>query len=148
MKKTYASFFAVYKRSQELGNPLTRQEVVLEFTGGRTDSLRELKETELKQLVAQMQRNNGDTYQPKKDDKADQMRKAIIAIFRSMGRSVSEAKSWSEKQGVRGVKKGFNAYSTQELYVLITIAEKVRADYEKAVRKGLRAWSEKEDYEV
>jgi hypothetical protein len=48
---------------------------------------------------------------------------------------VADAIAWAEKQGVKGVKKKFNDYTTGELYVLIGIAEKVLSDWEKGVRK-------------
>jgi len=131
MKNKYASFFAAYNASVMKGNSYTKEEVVKNFTNGIKTSLKELTVWELQELTRRLT-----SLAPKQNnDKADKMRKAIIAIFKSMNKTVDDAKDWAEKQGVKGIKKPFNNYTTGELYVLITIAEKIKTDYNKAVRK-------------
>lgn len=132
----YAAFFAALKASQAAGNPCTKEEVVREFTDGFKESLRELSDIELNELVRRLTALNP---QPSAlDPKADKMRKAIIAIFRSMGRTVDNAKAWAEKQGAFKNKRPFNEYSAQELHVLIRLAEKVKSDHLAAQRKTIR----------
>lgn len=136
MANPYTAFFSAYNASQKAGNRSSKEEVVLDFTKGRTASLRDLSQNELKQLVDSL--NNLSGFKPKvTNDKADRMRKAIIAIFKKMGRPTTAAVAWAEKQGVRGIKKPFNEYTTQELHVLIQIAEKVLSDWQKAIRKSI-----------
>lgn len=130
----YTKFFAAYNASVKRGNPNTKEETVRQFTNGRTGSLQDLSEWELQELTRNLTALTGNAYQPS-DVKADRMRKSIIAIFKSIGRSVEDAKSWAEKQGVNGIKKPFNKYTTQELFILIKVAEKVRKDYNDAIRK-------------
>lgn len=132
MKNKYAPFFAAYNKSVQMGNPYTKEEVLKDFTNGIKTSLKDLSIWELQELTRRLtslalpQQNN---------DKADKMRKAIIAIFKSMNRTVEDAKAWAEKQGVKGTKKPFNAYTTGELYVLIAVAEKIKYDWQKSIRK-------------
>lgn len=125
MANKYSSFYTALKRHPQL----TKEQAVLDFTNGQTDSLKALDHWELQELTRNLNNINI------KSDKADKMRKAVIAIFRRMGRTVDDAIAWAEKQGVKGQKKPFNDYTTGELYVLIGIAEKVLKDWEKGVRQ-------------
>lgn len=138
MANQYARFFAAFKNSQLKGNPFTKEEVVSNFTNGRTGSLKDLSHFELNELSRSLSLLAPEK-QPTRpaDDKADKMRKAIIAIFKSVGKTTTDAITWAEKQGVRGQKKKFNDYSTGDLFVLIGICEKVRADKLKNIRKEL-----------
>ena len=134
MKNKYAPFFAAFKDSQIRGNINTKEEQIRAFTGGQKSSLKELTLWELQELTRSLR-----LLAPAQNinDKADKMRKAIIAIFKSMGRQTTDAITWAEKQGVRGNKKAFNHYTTGELYVLIGIAEKIKADWQKSIRKNI-----------
>lgn len=134
MKNQYAPFFAAYNASVKAGNSLSKEEQINIFTNGRTSSLKELSHWELQELTRSLCMV---APAPVVNDKADKMRKAIIAIYRSMGRTVADAIAWAEKQGVKGTKKQFNQYTTGELYVLIGIAEKIKADWSKSIRKQI-----------
>jgi hypothetical protein len=134
MKNKYAPFFAAYNRSKMAGNPHTKEEVIRSFTNDRTTSLKDLDHWELQELTRRLSAMTPATV---KDPKADKMRKAIIAIFRSMDRSVEDAKKWAEKQGVKGTKKEFNEYTTGELHVLIGIAEKIKSDWMHGIRNRI-----------
>jgi hypothetical protein len=138
MKNKYASFFAVYSNSVKKGNPFTKEEVISNFTNGRTSSLKQLDHWELQELTRNLNQLTPSINHSADKTKTDKMRKAIIAIFYSMDRTVAEAKAWAEKQGVRGVKKSFNQYTTGELYVLISIAEKIKTDWQKSIRKKIQ----------
>jgi len=135
MKNKYALFYAAFNTSTKKGNSNTKEEMVQQFTNGRTNSLKDLDEVELQELIKQLQFIAYGS--AAKESKANKMRKAIIAIFYSMGKTVSEAKQWSEKQGAKGIKKSFNDYTTGELFVLISIAEKIKSDWQKSIRKQL-----------
>jgi hypothetical protein len=130
MKNKYSPFFAAYNASVKKGNPSSKEETIKDFTNGRTTSLKDLSVWELQELTRSLQ-----YLTPAPNDKADKMRKGIIAIFKSMNRTLEDAKEWTEKQGVKGIKKPFNSYTTGELYVLIAIAEKIKTDWEKSIRK-------------
>ncbi len=133
MKNKYSPFYTAYATSVQQGNPYTKEEVVQNFTEGRTGSLKQLTAWELQELVRSL-RSIAKPATPE-NDKADKMRKAIIAIFKSMNKTTASAIQWAEKQGVKSIKKGFNQYSTGELYVLIQIAEKIKQDWQKSIRK-------------
>ena len=75
------------------------------------------------------------TWQYPGGEKANNMRRGIIAIFKNTGRSTAQAIAWAEKQGVHGQKKAFNDYTTGELYVLLGLAEKIRTQQEQKTRK-------------
>jgi hypothetical protein len=134
MRNKYSQFFAAFNTSVKRGNPYSKEEQIKIFTNSRTSSLKDLSDWELQELTRSLQVSSPVT--PSGDGgKADKMRKAIIAIFRSMNRTVDDAKAWAEKQGVRGEKKPFNDYTPGELYVLIGIAEKIKQDWMKSIRK-------------
>ncbi len=136
----YANFFSAYNAAKKAGSRLSHEEVISDFTKGRTISLKECDALEIGQMAALLRQQAGPKAPPAEPpggERADKMRKAIIAIFKSIGHSVQHAKAWAEKQGVEGVKKGFNEYTTQELFVLIQVAEKVKADYQASVRKTI-----------
>ncbi len=128
----FSAFFSAYNASVKCGNRLSREEQISEFTQGRTDSLKDLTHDELKELTRRLMGTV-----PPPDPKADKMRKSIIAIFHNMNKTPKDAIAWAEKQGVKGLKKPFNSYSTGELFVLIRIAEKVLSDYQNAIRKAI-----------
>lgn len=132
----YSPFFAAYNHSLTRGNTLTKEEQVQQFTRGRTQSLKDLTDAELAELTRALRILL--LPPPPQNKKEDSMRKAIIAIFKSMGRQTADAIQWAEKQGAKGVKKKFNDYSTGELFILITIAEKIKADFTKSIRQKIQ----------
>lgn len=135
----YTKFFAAYNSSVKRGNPNSKEEVVSQFTDKRTSSLKDLSEFELQELTRNLNGLSATHKWKPPDVEADKMRKSIIAIFKNTGRTVDDAKNWAEKQGVNGVKKSFNKYTKQELFVLIRVAEKVKMDQDAAIRKKLRS---------
>ena len=141
----YARFYASYNTSVKCGNSASKEEVVFEFTGGRTTSLRELSEVELNDLIDQL--NQKSTIQGTKKYSKDEtarntMRRAIIAQFHCAGRDgVRAAKAWAEKQGATidhvNIKRRFNEYTQPELISLIKKAEKMRVSDMKTISKQL-----------
>lgn len=144
-RSKYSQFFAIYNEARISGGmPYTYKEVVMDFTGRRTDSLKELSELELEVLCLNLKRlstgNNGrnSEYYRMADRTRDKMRKAIISQFKSIGSTTQAAIAWAEKYGVFGVKKRFNDYDEQELWQLIRNAEQVKEDHIKSVNKKLK----------
>lgn len=134
----YTPFFAAFAAATKRGLSSTRDEVVAEFTDGRTQSIKYLSDYELQELCRRLNTLSGAGYSPTAENqKADKMRKSIIAIFYSMNKTAEQAKAWAEKQGIDGIKKPFNAYKTQELWRLIRIAEKIKQDHDNVLRKTL-----------
>lgn len=131
---SYAQFFAILKEANQRGLDMSYQEAVLDFTDGRTSSLKDLAPWELQELQRNLRLFSRGDRTP--GDKTDTMRKAIIAIFKSIGKDVAAAKAWAEKYGVKGVKRGFNDYTAQELYVLIRNAEKMKRDFITALNRS------------
>lgn len=133
MQNKYSRFFALLKQTNQ-----TKEEVISNFTNGRTDSLRGLYLREFQEMERQLIRLSSGNNTPANNhvnNTGDKQRKAIIAIFKSIGKTTENAKAWAEKYGVKGEKKNFNDYTNQELYILIRNAEKMKADFIKSVNK-------------
>lgn len=136
MKGRYSRVFAIIGSINKAGGAVSHKEVVKEFTEGRTASLSDLSDDELRQLEQNL--SSMAPKQPKVDysnDPLDSTRKAIISQFLSIGRTAEHAKAWAEKYGVNGVKKPFNEYTGQELYQLVQNAKKVKQGFIKSVNK-------------
>lgn len=136
MKGRYSRVFAIIGSINRAGGEVNRKELVKEFTNGRTTSLSDLSDEELKlleqKLSAMAPRQQKVDYT---NDPLDSSRKAIISQFLSVGRTAGEAIAWAEKYGVNGVKKPFNQYTGQELFILIQNAKKVKQSFIKSVNR-------------
>lgn len=139
----YSHFYAAFNTAVKKGCNYSKEELVDDFTKGRTASLKELSDGELREIVMQL---NGRTstgseswkkppVMTEAEKKRDNMRKVIISIFKFMGKTTGDAIAWAEKYGCGGNKRRFNDYNEQELYVLIRNAETVKEDFLKAIRK-------------
>lgn len=125
-KARYSAVFAIIKQINQFDKEYTYQDAVSYYTGGKTNSLKDLSDEELKGLVAvlgRMARNTDNAYTA---DPRDKQRKAIIAIFKRKGKTVQDAIAWAEKRGVKGEKRNFNDYTGQELYNLTIAAENIK----------------------
>lgn len=134
----YARFFALLKQVNLNGVPYSKEEAVSDFTNRRTESLSDLSSWELQQLertLSAMTATKTGTV-PEGDEKRDKMRKGIIAIFKSIGRTSQDAITWAETKGVYRKKKAFNDYTGRELWQLIRNAEKMKKDFIQSVNKG------------
>jgi hypothetical protein len=124
---SYSRFFTLLREVNKQGTSYTYKELVSHFTKGRTDSLKSISQNEYNELC-----NSLEVMLPKyKNDKA---RKAIIAIFKSIGKTTTEAIVWAENNGVDGQKKKFNDYNGQELVKLIRVAEKIKQHKIKSIQ--------------
>lgn len=139
MSNIYSRFFSLIKQINNTGVAITKEEVIEDFTSGRTNSLKSLDFREFQELERQLiaRVSNVKTASDFKNDPRDAQRKAIISQFKSIGRSASNAIDWAEKYGVNGVKKRFNDYDASELFILTKNAEKVKNDYIVSVNKKL-----------
>jgi hypothetical protein len=114
---------------------LTKERLCCDYSIGRTQSLRELTQLEYNALEKWLETNAPGNVKPAINQQHDKQRKAIIAIFRSMGKTVDDAKAWAESNGCDGVKKRFNEYNGQELYKLIRAAENIKQSHDKKVNR-------------
>lgn len=136
MKNNYARLFAIIARVNKSGGNITHKQLVYNFTGGRTESLKDLSFAEFQELERQLMKLSPVKYEPKHDP-LDASRKAVIAQFRSIGRTAGDAIAWAEKYGAKGIKRRFNDYTGQELYILIKNAERVKSDFIRAVNNKI-----------
>jgi hypothetical protein len=139
----YARFFALLGQANRNGCTLTKEEVIMDVTDKRTNSLSslshwELQEAERRLSAVTVQSQLGIPVPGSQEEKKDRMRKAIISQFLGIGKTVADAKAWAEKYGVFGQKKQFNDYTEQELYQLIKNAEKMKRDAIKAINRKIR----------
>lgn len=128
MKNKFSAFFAAYNESVKRGNPFTKEEVVSNFTLGRTSSVKELNMAELQLLVSRLQHTNECT-------RRDKMVKKIIAMAWEMGVLYREKKvttqcgiiettnysrldEWMTKNSY--LKKKLSAYTYAELPKLVS----------------------------
>jgi len=139
MKNQYARVFAIINQLNAQGAAVTKEDLVFDFTGGKHCSLSALSFQEFKEFERQIVNISPNKYTSTDyvNDKNDKLRKAIIAIFKSIGRTVDDCKAWAENYGVNGQKKPFNNYNTKELWLLRRNAEKVKRDFIKAAAKKL-----------
>lgn len=91
-----------------------KSNLVSGFTQHRTESSREMNDTEARALIAHLQGE-----QDKSKIACDKKRKKLIALSYSIGENDHFVKGWAEKYGVNGVKRKFNDYNKQELHLLI-----------------------------
>lgn len=136
MKNNYARIFAIISRINKSGGNMTHMQAVKDFTNGRTESLKDLSFAEVQEMERSLQKLFPNKYEAKHDP-LDSSRKAVIAQFRSIGRTAGDAIAWAEKYGVMGIKKRFNDYTGQELYLLTKNAEKVKSDFIRAVNNKI-----------
>lgn len=149
---SYAQFYTLLKQTNA-----DKEALIADFTGGRTTSIRELSTGEYNALCASLRKSLSPTPavtpspsgragvglpsgRAGEGQKADKMRKAIISYFYQMDydNPVLEAKQWAEKMGARGVKRRFNDYDTQELFILLSKAQQALNDYKMSIRKHLK----------
>lgn len=114
--------------------------LVAGFTAGRTEHSSEMNVDEAQGLIAYL---NAQSFNAKdggvltENRLLDKKRKAIIAQFRSIGKSANDAIAWVESREWKGKRAKINDFSAQELHVILTAAKKMKSDFEKAIRKQL-----------
>lgn len=121
MPNKYSQFFAVLKKLD-----LPKEEVIADFTEGRTESLKELSDGEFGEMMRRLGKYN--TPPP-----GNQTRRKMISLAWDMrkGKTSQEVVKWLNEWCLQQkFKKGLNALSPAELGVLCTVLEtKVYKDY-------------------
>jgi len=138
-KRNYGQFFALLKQLQAIAPDLDREDIIYDFTAGRTKSLKELGQLEYNDLLIKMKMQGNQHYSP-----GQHMRRKIIAMFHDMGYKKSGSQGtidmvrvneWCVKLGY--LKKPLNDHSVIELTKLVTQAKYVHQDYIKQISKCL-----------
>lgn len=140
MKGKFSRVFAIIADINKAGGDVTYKELLKGFTNNRTDSLSSLEHRELQEFersLMRLQSQTDLTDADYKNDPLNQTRRAIIAQFKSIGRTTEAAIEWAEKYGVNGEKRKFNDYTGQQLFVLLQNAKNVKSDYIKSANKKL-----------
>ena len=123
----YSKYFAIEKQLKATGMHVDRAELIADFTQGRTESLRELTPTEYRELTNHMSAMLGDAQF--KDNKADRMRKKVIALLCNCGYTKNN-KPDMERINLWCINRGhgkcpLNDYKEESLPALIYQAEQM-----------------------
>jgi hypothetical protein len=97
-----------------------KADLVYSFSGGRTESSRELSTNEAAALILHLKGRK-----PTESYDCEQKRKRLIGMSYGIGQNAEFVKKWCEKYGVGGAKKRFNEYNSRELSGLIAKFAKV-----------------------
>ena len=134
--KEYKQFFTVFKKLTSIGHKESRQELVYQFTSGRTESLRDLTTSEYKSLVYFLNESFQALNQKVIQAETNKKRK-VIALFCQMGYKVgaqadiNRINAWCISHG--HLKKRLNYYSGADLNKLVTQAELVYKSFIQSV---------------
>ncbi|MOA20004.1 hypothetical protein D3C78_1404200 [compost metagenome] len=115
---------------------------VYDFSGGRTESSREMFPSEAKKLIDHLElMDRAENGVNEEKDKADRQRKKIIAIARKMGWEIGtypdrkadmiRINKWCQEKGFG--KKTLNSYSLKELPKLVYQFDQVYQSYLKSL---------------
>lgn len=137
MQNNYKEFFTLYGIAIKQGCTFSREELITDFSKGKKKSLKDLTPGEYREFIYQLRCRIGQPaiHVTSDNETRNGMRRAIISQFRFIGKNAQDAKAWAEKYGCRGLKKEFNAYSEQELHVLLQNATKMKEDFLKSIGK-------------
>lgn len=123
----YARYFAIEKKMKSIGMHPDRNEMIAEFTEGRTESLRDLTPGEYREFTNQLsQLLNGDEA---RSDKMNTMRRKVIAILCQCGftkdgkADMKRIQEWCITHG--HAHRELNRYDVIDLQKLITQSERM-----------------------
>jgi len=125
---SFAPFFTILNKLKKAGYTLTKEELISNWTSGRTESIRSLSDFEHDQLIKHMNKKLvelGVSNKPSESyQKANKMRRKIISQFHIMKYedATKAAENWAKKKGY--LKKDLNSYTLAELPELVWQAEK------------------------
>lgn len=112
-------FYAFLNQTRQMDD---KESIVLEISNGRVKSSKDLTDVEVKTYLDKLQKpRTNKNWTPKGGKGCDTMRKKVIAIFKGMGGTVEDAKSFAEN--MKGMNKKFNDLNTKELKIVIAAAE-------------------------
>ena len=127
----YQRFFAMFKKLQQAGMKMERDEFLHEQTG--KSSLKQLSDFEYNEVCRVMQVKLKHLPPTEYEKVCDRKRKKLISDFRAMNYAepVEALKKWVVKQKF---KKELKKHTSAELSVLIAITEKMLKQYETEIR--------------
>lgn len=111
-----------HKFLTDIGQMEYKAEIVEAISNGRCSTSKELNDKEVIAYLNEKNNKKEQKWTPKGGDACNQKRRKIIALFRSMGKTVQDAKSYCEN--LRGFGKTFNDYNSKELSQIISIIER------------------------
>lgn len=131
----------------------TRHDMIFRFTGGRTQSTRQLTDREIETLVGWLQEQlpmKGLTSDRDLDLAIRRKRSLVLKLATETGIKASDSwhrfNAWMLKYSVE--KKPLNRYNYEELDGLIRQFRGLKANYERsAKRPGTKAWYEHKGFE-
>lgn len=134
-KMNYSYYFAIEKQLKNIGYDVDRKELIMQFTGGKKDSLRELRPHEYIKFIDYLKtRFNMNFKGVKKRDAIVKMRQKVYVLFvLKMGYSVANYESWMLQYSK--FKKPIDAHTEHELTQLVTQAEAVYKSYLREIKK-------------
>jgi len=131
----YSTYFAIEKRMKELGADPNRAELILTYTQGRKNSLKELSDLEYKlfcQWLSQLV-SGKEAEHARQNSPANKMRRKVIALFAKMEyvnddrADMQRIDQWCIKYGQ--FHKRLNDHTAQELIKLTAQVEQVYKSY-------------------
>ena len=128
----YKAYFSLEGQLKQLGFVVDRKDFILSFTGGRTDSLKELSNEEYGRFIHWISERFDFSSKDWQQTPENRMRRKIYALFvYQMGYSKERLEQWCVKYGKYN--KPLNLHSYQELVVLVTQAENVYQSFIKSI---------------
>lgn len=135
-KRDYSEYFALEKQLQQLGYELTREDIVLDFTGGECTGLRQLTDRQYYGLLKSLRTKLSES----EDPALQQMRMKIIALFRKMGyerngkADMPKIYKWVKKYGK--FHQPLNLHSKEELTELTTQVKMMYESHLKEIHRS------------
>lgn len=135
-KRDYSEYFALEKQLQAIGYELTREDVVFQFTKGKSTGLRQLTDIQYYDLLKFLRNKIAES----EDPSLQQMRSKIISLFHKMGYEDDHGKAdmkriytWVKKYGK--FHKPLNMHTKSELTELTTQVKLMFDSYLQEVHK-------------
>ncbi len=130
----YKAYFTLEKYLRKAGLDVHRSDLILSFTEGRTERLRELSPLEYHQFISWIKTTFDLHTEDWQQSPENRMRRKIYALFvHHMGYTKARLESWCMKYGK--YHKRLNDHNYNELVDLVTQAENVYTSFTKAIAK-------------
>lgn len=136
----YKAYFAIEKKLNVVSKHLSREELILQFTDDRKDSLRELTPFEYKEFLKWIET----TFKPVSNDwqntPENKMRRKIIAIFKEMHYTKADGTADMQKINMWCIKfsithKPLNDNTKAQLIQIVSQAENVKKSFIKSLNQ-------------
>jgi hypothetical protein len=133
---SYKHYFAIEKKIKAQGFDIDREETILQFTEGKTSSLKAMSHIQYLEFLSWLNR----IYLANTTAQCGLMRKKIISLFVRMGARTDEGRidmdhinGWCVQYGY--IKQPLNTYSFQELPKLVSQVEIYHKSFTENLRK-------------